>query len=167
MERFEELKKEIIERAEKADACKCEKKRLTDSKDTSELMQVIKDNFSWASRNGLDSDLIEKYRADFNSADIYCNESTNNGYLICNSLVEEVGGNAIACVRGNATIQNVRGNATIQNVWESATIQNVWENAYISTYSLIECKLSDNAIYRIRESNTILYASDEIKFKKV
>ena len=39
-------------------------------------------------------------------------------------------------------------------------------NAYITSYYTIECILSDNSIYRIRESNTIKFASDEIKFEK-
>ena len=48
---------------------------------------------------------------------------------------------------------------------DNATVE-ASDNAYITSYHTIECVLSDNSIYRIRESNTIKYASDEIKFEK-
>ena len=47
-----------------------------------------------------------------------------------------------------------------------ATVE-AWGNAYVTSYYVIECKLRDNAIYRIRESNTVRYVSDNINFEKV
>lgn len=48
------------------------------------------------------------------------------------------------------------GNATVE----------AYGNAYCQSYSLIECKLSENAIYRVRSTQTVFYASDNITFKK-
>ena len=50
--------------------------------------------------------------------------------------------------------------------WGNATVE-AWGNAYITSYDTIECKLSEYAIYRIRQTNTILYTDENIKFEKV
>lgn len=39
-------------------------------------------------------------------------------------------------------------------------------NAYCTSYYAIECKLSDNAIYRVKSTNTVYYSSDNINFIK-
>ena len=56
------------------------------------------------------------------------------------------------------------GNATVE-AWNNATVR-AYDNAYCSSWSLIECKLSDNALYRVRSTNTVYYANDNIKFQK-
>jgi hypothetical protein len=80
--------------------------------------------------------------------------------------------NATVRASDNATVE-AWGNATVE-AWDSATVRagdnatvEAWDNAYVTSYHTIECKLRDNAIYRIRESNTVRYVSDEIKFEKV
>ena len=85
-----------------------------------------------------------------------------------NATIQTVRGNAtIQDVYENATIQTVRGNATIQDVYGNATIQDVYGNAYVTSYSIFELKISENAIYRVRETNTIYYASEsELEFVK-
>ena len=64
---------------------------------------------------------------------------------------------------GNATVEAF-GNATVE-AWNNATVR-AYDNAYCSSWSLIECKLSDNALYRVRSTNTVYYANDNIKFQK-
>ena len=49
--------------------------------------------------------------------------------------------------------------------WGSATVR-ACGSAYCSSWSLMECKLSDNALYRVRSTNTVYYANDNIKFQK-
>ena len=61
---------------------------------------------------------------------------------------------------------NVDVTAGFLLAWGDATVK-AWGNAYITSYYAIECKLNDNAICRIRRSNTIRYASDDINFEKV
>ena len=75
----------------------------------------------------------------------------------------EAWGNATVEALGNATVR-AWGNATVE-AWGNATVR-AWGNAYTTSYSTIECKLSDKAIYRVRESNIIYYASDDMKFEK-
>ena len=88
-------------------------------------------------------------------------------------------GNATVVAHGNATVK-ADGNATVEAhdnatvkaydsatvvAYESATVE-AYDNTYCTSYSAIECKLSDNAIYRLRSTNTVYFASDEIKFNK-
>ncbi len=137
---FKELKEEIIKRAKAADACTSEYKRAYKSESFEELLQVIKDNFDFAVRRKvIDIELIKLYENEFNNNKIYGNIDISEGYLLVD----------------NATVR-ASGNATVR----------ASGNAYITSYYTIECILSDNSIYRIRESNTIKFASDEIKFEK-
>ena len=89
-------------------------------------------------------------------------------------------GNATVAASGNATVR-AWDNATVR-AWDSATVR-AWDsatvrasgnaavaacdNAYVTSYSTIECILSDKTIHRIRETNTIRFASDELKFERV
>ena len=81
-------------------------------------------------------------------------------------------GDATVEASGNATVE-ASGDATVR-AWGDATVRASGDatveasgNAYVTSYYVIECKLHDNAIYRIRESNTVRYASDNINFEKV
>jgi hypothetical protein len=104
------------------------------------------------------------------------------------SATVEASGNATVRASGNATVRawgsatveawdsatveawdsaTVRawGSATVE-AWDSATVE-AWGNTYTTSLYTIECKLRDNAIYRIRQSNTVRYVSDDINFEKV
>ena len=65
---------------------------------------------------------------------------------------------------GSATVQ-ASGNATVE-ACDSATVE-ASGSAYVTSYSTIECSLSDKAIYRIRETNTIRFVSEKLKFEKI
>jgi hypothetical protein len=80
------------------------------------------------------------------------------------SAIVKAWGNATVKAWGNATVKAL-DNATVKAL-DNATVK-ASGKSYVTSYSTIECRLSDNAIHRIRESNTIRYASDEIKFEKV
>jgi hypothetical protein len=171
---FQEFKKEILTRAKKSDACKDEYKRAYQSETFAELMQVIKDNFNFASVKGvIDAQLIEWYKNQFNDNGIYCNVDVSEGFLLASdNATVAASGNATVAASGNATVRAwdnatvaAWGNTTVR-AWDNATVA-AWGNAYISSYLIIECNLSEHAIYRIQKSNTVLYASDEIKFVKV
>ena len=116
--------------------------------------------------NVWDNATIQNVRGNATIQNVWGNATIQN--VRDNATIQDVRGNAtIQNVRDNATIQNVWGNATIQNVRDNATIQDVRDNAYISSYYLIECKLHDNAILRIRKDNIIQYVSDDIKMEKL
>lgn len=48
---------------------------------------------------------------------------------------------------------------------DNATVE-ACDNAYCTSHCIIECKLSNNAIYRVKSTNTVYYSSDNINFIK-
>ena len=79
--------------------------------------------------------------------------------------------NATVKACGNATVEAC-GNATVKawdnvtvEAWGNATVE-AWGNAYCTSHRIIECKLSNNAIYRVKSTNTVYYSSDNINFIK-
>ena len=106
----------------------------------------------------------------------------------CDSATVEAWGSATVKAWGSATVE-AWGSATVE-AWGSATVKaydsatvkacdsatvkacdsatvKAWGSAYCTSYLLIECKLSDNALYRVRSTNTVYYANDSIKFQKL
>ena len=153
MEKFKEIKDEILRRGYEANACG-DIERAEDSESMEELARVIKDKFDWCVYNRvLDTEIIGKYKKEFASVEIYSNESRRDGYVVIDSEVEYLSGNAIAILFGNATVKEVFGNATVNLVSD---------NAYISVYSYIECQINDHAIMRVRSENKI-YTNTEVE----
>ena len=131
MEKFKEIKNEILCRGYRANACD-EIERAEDSESMEELSQVIKDNFDWCVyKRVLDTEIIGKYKEEFASVDIYANESRSNGYVVIDSEVGELSGNAIAILYDNATVKYVYGNATVNEVYGNATVNEVYGNATV------------------------------------
>ena len=89
----------------------------------------------------------------------------------CDNATVKARGNATVKAYGNATVK-AYGNATVK-AWGNATVKacdnatvEAWGNAYCTSYCIIECKLSDGAIYRVKSTNTVYYSSDNINFIK-
>ena len=157
MKQFEEIKKEILERAHNARACTIQYKRAYQSENLETLCNVIKDNFWWCCRNNvLDGELIDKYKKIFSDNKIYHNVSIKSGFLLAsgNSTVE-ASGNSTVKASGNSTVE-ASGNSTVK----------AYDNSYINCRSTIECVLKDNSIVRKWDTNTIQYVSDNLKFEK-
>ena len=209
---FEAIKAEILKRAKENYACKGQYGRAYKSKNLAELMQVIKDNFHWAYRHDVVTpDIIEQFREDFATNDIYLNVDANHGFLLCDNATVTAYDNATVEAYGNAKVEacdnatvtaydnakveaydnakveaydnakvEAYGNAKVK-AWDNATVT-AWDNATVKAYDnatveasdnayctslyTIECKLSGNAIYRLRSESIIFYANDEIKFVK-
>ena len=137
---FEAIKAEILNRAKAAKACTEQYSRAYKSEILQELCSVIKDNFRWCFNNKvITSNLLMRYREDFAQNDIFINISVRSGFLLCD----------------NATVK-AYGNATVK----------ACDNVYCTSYYIIECKLSNNAIYRVKSTNTVYYSSDNINFIK-
>ena len=154
---FPEIKQEILRRAHEARACKGQYGRACKSETMAELCQVIKDNFWWACNHKvIDCELLEKFKEAFAEHDIFVNVSVERGYLLCGSATVKACGSATVKACGSATVK----------AWGSATVK-AYGSAYCTSYLLIECKLSDNALYRVRSINTVYYANDNIKFQKL
>ena len=118
--RFEELKKEILIRAHKAEACREQYGRAYGAETLDALMEAVRDNFGWCCENDvLDGDIIDRYKAEFNAGNIWHNEArvTDGMLLLGNSravLLEnsraELRGNSRAVLRGNSRAV-LRGNS--------------------------------------------------------
>jgi alpha-tubulin suppressor-like RCC1 family protein len=191
MKKFSEFKKEILRRAKEANACRDEYSRAYASNDFAELMQVIKDNFGFSAKHKIiDADMIKAYKDMFNENHIYCNVDVedNDFLLACGNSTVTACGNSTVTACDNSTVEaydnstvkaydnstvTAHDNSTV-TAWDNSIVKacdnstvTAWGNSYIASYSVLECKLNDNAIYRIRESNTIRYCSDNIKFEKL
>ena len=81
----------------------------------------------------------------------------------CGSATVGACGSATVEACGSATVEAC-GNATVR-AYDNATVE-AWDSAYCSSWSLMECKLSDNALYRVRSTNTVYCANDSMKFRK-
>ena len=158
MERFEEFKTTILERAKKECACKEQYSRALKSDTFEDLMSVIKDNFLWATENKIiDPILINEYKQEFNGNNIWCNENARNGFLLLT-------GNTTAEATGNTTVR-AYDNTTVE-AYGNTTVE-AYDNAYIHSYYIIECKLKDNSIYRLISENKIFYPEESaIKIEK-
>ena len=145
---FEDIKAEILNRAKAAKACTEQYSRAYKSETLQELCSVIKDNFNWCFNNKvITSNLLMQYRENFAQNDIFINISVRSGFLLCDNATVE------AC--GNATVK----------AWGNATVE-AWDNVYCTSRRIIECELSNNAIYRVKSTNTVYYSSDNINFIK-
>ena len=89
----------------------------------------------------------------------------------CDNATVKAWGNATVKACDNATVK-AWGNATVK-AWGNATVEacdnatvEAWDNAYCTSHRIIECKLSNNAIYRVKSTNTVYYSSDNINFIK-
>ena len=165
MKQFEEIKKEILERAHNARACTIQYKRAYQSENLETLCNVIKDNFWWCCRNNvLDGELIDKYKKIFSDNKIYHNVSIKSGFLLAsgNSTVQ-ASGNSTVEAYDNSTVK-ASGNSTVQ-AYGNSTVE-AYDNSYINCRSTIECVLKDNSIVRKWDTNTIQYVSDNLKFEK-
>lgn len=157
MKQFEEIKKEILERAHNARACTIQYKRAYQSENLETLCNVIKDNFWWCCRNNvLDGELIDKYKKIFSDNKIYHNVSIKSGFLLAS-------GNSTVEAYDNSTVQ-AYGNSTVK-AFGNSTVK-AYDNSYINCRSTIECVLKDNSIVRKWDTNTIQYVSDNLKFEK-
>ena len=65
--------------------------------------------------------------------------------------------NATVEATDNATVK-AYGNATVE-AYGNATVE-AYNNAYIYSYYIIECKLKDNAVYRLISENKIFYPEE-------
>ena len=182
MERFEELKKIILDRAREAHACREQYGRAYMAEDFRQLMEVVRDNFNWAvTHSVIDGDLIDTYRDEFNAGRIWHNEDVTDGFLLaCGNATVRAYGNATVRAYGNATVRacgnaTVRayGNATVEACGNAtvracgdATVE-ACESSYVTSYDVIECKISDHAIWRIRKTNTIRYSDPGMQFERV
>ena len=103
--RFEELKKEILIRAHKAEACREQYGRAYGAETLDALMEVVRDNFNWCCDNDvLDGDIIDRYKAEFNAGKIWHNETrVTDGMLLLDNSRAVLLDNSRAVLRDNSS----------------------------------------------------------------
>ena len=89
----------------------------------------------------------------------------------CDNATVKAWSNAKVKACDNATVE-AYDDAKVK-AWNNATVEaygnttvEAWNSAYCSSWSLIECKLSDNALYRVQSTNTVYYSNANLKFVK-
>ena len=115
MENFIEIKKEIIKRAKESGSCKTQFERVLKSENISDLLMVVKDNFSYSCNNKIiDCELLSKIGQEIcNQNDLFFNKSTNKGFLLADSATVEASGSATVRAWGSATVK----------AWDSAKVE--------------------------------------------
>jgi hypothetical protein len=142
MSNFIEIKKIVLEKAKENGACEDAYKKAYKSESMPELCEVLKDNFNWGcNHNVITPEFIEQFKDEFSENEIYVNCNVTKGYLLA---------------WGSATVE-ASGSATVR----------AWGSAYINCKSTIKCKLSDKAIVRRWDTNTIQFCDESMKLEKV
>ena len=182
MERFEELKNEILRRAHEAHACAEQYGRAYKAETLDGLMQVVRDNFYWCCNSKvLDGALIDAYREEFNAGKIWHNEEAiTEGFMLAsgNASVRAYDSASVeaydsASVRAyDSASVRASGSASVEaydsasvEAYDSASVR-ASGNAYITSWDVKECELHDHALYRIINRNEVRYADSEMKFVK-
>ena len=138
MERFEEFKTTILERAKKECACKEQYSRALKSDTFEDLMSVIKDNFLWTTENKIiDPILINEYKQEFNGNNIWCNENARNGFLLLT-------GNTTAEATGNTTVR----------AYDNATVE-AYDNTTVEAYDNATVRATGNTTVRAYDNTTV------------
>ena len=129
-------------------------------------MDVVKDNFSWVVENRvLDGKFIDKWSVEFSVNEIWHNQSVSRGYLIVSGNTTVIASdNTTVIASGNTTVM-ASGYTTVI-AYDNTTVR-ASGNTYVSSMDIIECKLSEAAIWKIQKINTVRYADDAMKFEKI
>ena len=162
MERFEEFKTTILERAKKECACKEQYSRALKSDTFEDLMSVIKDNFLWATENKIiDPILINEYKQEFNGNNIWCNENARNGFLLLTgNTTAEATGNTTVEAYGNTTVEaydnttvRATGNTTVR-AYDNTTVE-AYGNATVEAYDNATVRATGNTTVRAYDNTTV------------
>ena len=88
-----------------------------------------------------------------------------------NSSVEAWGNSSVVAYNNSSVVAYnnssvvARGNSSVEAYGNSSV--EAWGNSYTASYDVIECKINEHAIHRIRKTNTIRYADKDMKFELV
>ena len=137
------------------------------------LLAVVRDNFRWAVRNDvLTGEFINKWKDEFATGNIWHNCNVENGYLLATEGRFVARGNSSVEARDNSSVEardnssvKARDNSSVEALGNSSV--EAWGNSYTTSYDVIECKINEHAIHRIRKTNTIRYADKDMKFQLV
>ena len=156
MKTFEELKKDLLERAKKHNACQDGYRMGLNAKSKQDLLKAITDNWYWvlsASKmidaNYLENNFSEEELAE---AGIYTRkEHTSNAKsFACGSATVEACGSATVKACGSATVKacgsatvEACGSATVE-AYDSATVE-AYDSATVKAYDSATVEACDNS----------------------
>ena len=191
MERFEELKNEILRRAHEAHACTEQYGRAYKAETLDGLMQVVRDNFHWCCNNKvLDGALIDAYREEFNAGKIWHNEEAiTEGFMLMDGSSRGVFhgssqgifyGSSHGVFHGSSRGEFYDSSQGIfygsshgvfhyssRGIFYGSSHGEFYDSSYAISYDVKECELHDHALYRLIGRNEVRYADSEMKFVKV
>lgn len=103
---FGEFKQHLIEITKDIDACAEGFKLLQKAESWLDLCLIVRDSFEWCVENKLITpELIQEHWLDCKKANIYCNESVQNGFIIVTSGNDiDVWGHSFVIALGNAHV---------------------------------------------------------------
>ena len=143
--RFEELKKEILIRAHKAEACREQYGRAYGAETLDALMEVVRDNFNWCCDNDvLDGDIIDRYKAEFNAGKIWHNEArVTDGMLLLENSSAVLWDNSSAVLRENSSAV----------LWDNSSAE-LWDNSSAVLRENSSAELWDNSSAVLLENSS-------------
>ena len=155
---FEQFKAEILTRAKAVNACSGQYKRAAESKDFSELILVITDNFTYACNNKvIDAELLEQVKDDAEKCNLFVNVNVTSGFLLAS-------GSATVRASDSATVE-ASDSATVE-AYDSATVE-ASGSSYINVRSTMDCKIYEKAIMRYRDTNEIIIVKGSHTIKEI
>ena len=158
MKTFEELKKDLLERAKKHNACQDGYRMGLNAKSKQDLLKAITNNWYWvlsASKmidaNYLENNFSEEELAE---AGIYTRkEHTSNAKsFACGSATVEAYGSATVEACGSATVE-AYGSATVE-AYGSATVK-AYDSATVEAYDSAKVEAYDSATVEAYDSATV------------
>ena len=151
--RFEELKKEILIRAHKAEACREQYGRAYGAETLDALMEVVRDNFNWCCNNDvLDGDIIDRYKAEFNAGKIWHNETrVTDGMLLLDNSRAELLDNSSAELMDNSRAVLLDNSRAVLRDNSSAEL---WGNSRAELRENSRAELRENSRAELRDNSS-------------
>jgi len=173
MKTFEEIKAEILRLGTLRSACSGEFARAVNSTNIDELMQVVKDNFSWCYNNGIaTTEILDAIgESKVNEFGIYYKGEVERlkdlkGLYFCgafkvkyleNSQVSEMWGNSqVSVMRGNSQVSVMRENSQVSVMWENSQVSEMRENSQVSVMrenSQVSVMWENSQVSEMRENS--------------
>ena len=152
---FNKIKSEIVHYTKMLGGVHAEERlqQFCKANTLTELMQVIKDNFSWAcGKFVVAPSLIEEYREEFTSNNIYLNTDVKDGYLLCDSVTVDVSGNATVIARCHANVR-AYDNAIVEA--NDNTLVSAYDNSTVKAYGKSMVEANDNTTVEANSNATV------------
>lgn len=190
-ERFIEFKRLILTKAANAKIANSQYSLMSLSESFDHLIGVIKDNFSLCCVRGvIDAHTIDEYYAEFTRNQVFCNESTDRGYMLVTKknsvrtsygVIVEAFDDSEVFATGNVQISAydnckvVAKDNTIVYAFGGSKVEaydncfvnamegsnvSAFDNAYVMSKSKIKCVLYGQAIYRILSENKLMLSEN-------